>query len=172
MDMVLWWGEGLLVSVEGFLDDGEGAAGLGLHGFQPLRLDVFLKERRDLGMKLYAEVAQSGNVIVGGDRLLVLRMLEGRSCHSDVVVTGSISGGFDRTSRPRSQLSNCEYSLASCPGRTQVSISRTWVQSYAESLPERRTGAPFISWSSLNPQIIVAIQHRRSNDVASIERIN
>lgn len=73
------------------MDDSEGTAGSGLSGFQPFRLEVFLKERRDLGMEVCAEVAQCGIVIVEGGRLLVLRMLEGRLGHSDGAVAVSIS---------------------------------------------------------------------------------
>jgi len=95
MDVVFVVGRGgLLVFVEGFLDDGEGLAGSGLSGFQPFRLEVFLKERRDLGVELCAEVAQCRTVIVGGNRLLVLRIVESRLRHSDGVVTGSISEDF------------------------------------------------------------------------------
>lgn len=79
------------------MDDGEGMADLGLNGSQPFRLEVFLKERRDLRMEPCAEIAQCGVAIDRGDRLLVLRLLEGRLRHSDGVVTESISQGFGWT---------------------------------------------------------------------------
>ena len=82
---------GVLIFVQGFLNDGERAAGLGLDGFQPFRLDVFLKERRDLRMELCAEFVERGSFAIGNGRLLVLRMLEGRLRHGDGEELGSIS---------------------------------------------------------------------------------
>jgi len=144
-------GGGLLVSVEGFLDDSEGIAGSGLSGFQPFRLEVFLKERRDLGMELCAEVAQCGVVIVGGDRLLVLRIVESGLRHSDGVVTGSISDDFGWKLRPRSQLYNYEHSpgFLDWPETSQQTI---WVQSYVGSRTCRSVGPVLRSYPPCLPQ--------------------
>ena len=72
---------GGLVSVEGFLDDGKGAARLLLRCFQPFRLEVFLKERGDFVVQLCAEGAEWGRVAIGELRLLLFLLLRGRLCH-------------------------------------------------------------------------------------------
>lgn len=41
---------------------------LGLHGAQPFRRDVFLKERRDAGVEVGADGAERGGVAIGGWR--------------------------------------------------------------------------------------------------------
>ena len=41
---------------------------LGLHGTQPFRRDVFLKERRDAGVEVGADGAERGGAAIGGWR--------------------------------------------------------------------------------------------------------
>ena len=60
------WNYGVLVVIQGFLNDGERLPGLVLYRLQPFRLDVFLKERSDLTVELRAQFSKRGAVAIRG----------------------------------------------------------------------------------------------------------
>lgn len=61
----------LRVFIESFPDDLERYPGLRLCAFQPVRLDVLVEERGDLGIEGGAEGAQRGGVIASCRRRLL-----------------------------------------------------------------------------------------------------
>ena len=96
---------GILVGVQCFLNDGERAARLFLHGFQSLRLDLFLEEICDLVVELCTEFAERGCLaIVRRSNLLTLRSLEKRLGHVVALRLPSISRGSSGVSRSQALL--------------------------------------------------------------------